>query len=190
MTGITSTISQPSSIPPQQQGRTPDKSTAQNQGGVAGGQESLQATMADIQSKRLELLLSVQTESKTTFTLQAGVQDQAASQGVDLSQFQYNGKPLTDMTQGEAAGLVASDGYFGVDKTSQRLADFVINGGGDDLKKLQAGREGIVKGFKDAEQAWGQKLPDISYQTLDKALKLIDTRIQQLGGGSVVDVQA
>lgn len=189
MTGITSTISQPSSILPRQ-GRTPDKTTTKNQDGAAGGQESLKATIADIQSKRLELLFSVQTESKTTFTMQTGVQEQAASQGVDLSQLQYNGKPLTDMTPDEAAGLVAEDGYFGVAQTSRRLADFVTNGGGDDVKKLQAGREGIIKGFKDAEQAWGGKLPDISYQTLDKALKLIDTKIQQLGGGAVVNVQA
>ena len=55
---------------------------------------------------------------------------------------------------------------------------------------MQAGREGIIKGFNDAEKIWGGKLPEISHQTLAKALESIDTRIRELGGGAVVDVQA
>ena len=66
---------------------------------------------------------------------------------------------------------------------------FVITGGGDDLKRLQAGREGIIKGFKEAEEIWGGNLPEISHQTLAKALELIDARVRELGG-AVVDVRA
>jgi hypothetical protein len=46
----------------------------------------------------------------------------------------------------------------------------------------------VQKGFQDAEQAWGGKLPEISYQTLNKALERIDARIQELGG-ALVDVR-
>jgi hypothetical protein len=190
MTEITNIKSQHRSIQPQQK-KPLDKTTTKQKGEAAvGEQENLQAVAAEIKSKRLDILLAVQTESKTTFTWQNGFLERAAAQGVDLNQLQYNGKPLTDMTPEEAAGLISEDGDFGVAKTSRRLADFVITGGGDDLKKLQAGREGIIKGFNEAEKIWGSKLPDISYQTLAKALELIDTRIQKLGGGSVVDVQA
>jgi hypothetical protein len=93
------------------------------------------------------------------------------------------------MTPDEAKSLVSEDGYFGISKTSARLADFILSGAGDDLEKLKAGREGIVRGFKEAEQIWGQKLPDISYETLDKALSKIDEKITSLGG-SVLDTTA
>ncbi len=76
--------------------------------------------------------------------------------------------------------------YWGVEKTAERLANFVLNGGGDNLDRLRAGREGIIRGFKEAEQIWGGQLPEISYQTLDKALEAIDQRIHELNG-SVID---
>ena len=189
MTEITSSKSLPRSIQPQQE-KTVEKSTARKKSEAAAEQEELQAVAAEMQSKRLDLLLTVRTEAKQTFTWQKGFMERAAAHGVDLADLQYEGKPLTELTQEEAAALVAEDGYYGVTKTSRRLADFVITGGGDDLKRLQAGREGIIKGYKDAEEIWGGKLPEISQQTLDKALELIDTRIRELGGGAMVDVRA
>jgi len=108
---------------------------------------------------------------------------------IDYSAIGYTGKPIADMSPDEAKQLVSEEGYFGVTQTSGRLADFVLSGGGNDLEKLKAGREGIVKGFKEAEQLWGGKLPDISYETLDKALAKIDEQIASLGG-SVLDTTA
>jgi len=58
----------------------------------------------------------------------------------------------------------------------------VVNGAGDDLEKLQAGREGMLRGFAEAEQMWGGKLPEISYTTMQKALEKVDARIAELGG--------
>jgi hypothetical protein len=90
------------------------------------------------------------------------------------------------MTPDEAKALVSEEGFFGVTQTSNRLADFVLSGGGDDLEKLKAGREGILRGFNEAEKMWGGKLPDISYQTIEKALEKIDEKITALGG-SILD---
>lgn len=103
------------------------------------------------------------------------------------SSLTYNDRPIFELSSEEAAELVSDNGYFGVDQTSQRLADFVIKGAGDDLERLKEGRQGILQGFKQAEDAWGSKLPDISYNTLEKSLEAIDEKIQELGG-SVVDV--
>lgn len=108
---------------------------------------------------------------------------------IDFEAIGYTGKPIADMSPDEAASLVSEDGYFGVSQTSERLADFVLMGGGDDLERLKAGREGIIRGFKEAEEIWGEKLPDISYETLDKALAKIDEKISALGG-SVLDTTA
>lgn len=108
---------------------------------------------------------------------------------IDFEAIGYTGKPITDMNPDEAASLVSEEGFFGVTQTSERLADFVLMGGGDDLERLKEGREGIIRGFKEAEQIWGEKLPDISYETLDKALAKIDEKISSLGG-SVLDTTA
>lgn len=99
----------------------------------------------------------------------------------------YNGHPVSELSPDEATELVSEDGYFGVDQTSQRITDFVIKGAGDDIDRLKTGREGILKGFKEAEKAWGGKLPEISYKTLAKSLETIDEKIRE-NGGSVVDL--
>ena len=105
---------------------------------------------------------------------------------IDFKAIGYTGKPIKDMTPDEAKAVVSKDGFFGVDQTSARLSDFVLSGAGDNIDTLKAGREGVVKGFNDAEKMWGGKLPDISYQTLDKALAKIDEKITSLGG-SILD---
>ena len=105
------------------------------------------------------------------------------------NELQYNGRPIADLNPSEASSLVAEDGYFGVAQTSERIAEFVINGAGDDLEKLQQGREGMLKGFEQAEKQWGGALPDISQQTMATALEAVDERIRELGG-NVVDITA
>lgn len=99
-----------------------------------------------------------------------------------LADIGYEGKPLSELTQEEAAELVSEDGFFGIAQTSERIANFVIGGAGDDMQKLQAGREGMLRGFAEAEQMWGGKLPEISYTTMQKALEKVDARIKELGG--------
>jgi len=93
----------------------------------------------------------------------------------------YGGKPIAELSQDEAAALVSDEGLFGVSKTADRIADFVLSGAGDNEELLRAGRAGILQGFKEAEQLWGGKLPDISYQTIDKAVETIDKRMHELG---------
>lgn len=99
-----------------------------------------------------------------------------------LADIGYTGKPIGELSQDEAKALVADDGFFGIAQTSARIADFVINGAGDDLSKLQAGRSGMLQGFGEAEKLWGEKLPEISYTTMQKALEKVDARITELGG--------
>ena len=53
---------------------------------------------------------------------------------------------------------------------------------GDDFDILKQGREGIVKGFEDAKEMWGDDLPEISYQTQAKTLELIDAKIADING--------
>jgi hypothetical protein len=114
---------------------------------------------------------------------------QSFSDFIDYDAIGYSGKPIESLSQGEAKKLVAEDGFFGAAQTAERIAGFVVNGAGDDLERLQEGRKGVIQGFEEAEAMWGQKLFDISYDTLAKALETIDARIAELGG-SVLNVEA
>lgn len=105
----------------------------------------------------------------------------------DKAQLFYNDTPVSQLSADEANQLISADGYFGVAKTSQRIIDFVTSGAGEDIDRLRAGREGVLRGFAEAEKAWGGKLPGISYETLEKSLETIDEKIRELGG-SVMDL--
>ena len=106
-----------------------------------------------------------------------------------LSAIGYSGKPLNTLSKNEAADLVSDKGFFGMENTAKRVADFVINGAGDDLEKLKAGKEGVINGFNQAQKLWGGKLPEISQKTQELLLKMIDERINELGG-NVMSLEA
>ena len=106
-----------------------------------------------------------------------------------LNDIGYEGKAIANLSQSEAAELVSEDGFFGIDQTSQRIADFVINGSGGDESMMRAGREGMLQGFKEAEAMWGGELPEISQKTMQKALEMVDKAMYDLGY-SVLDTEA
>jgi len=98
-----------------------------------------------------------------------------------LSDIGYSGKPIAELSKDEAAELISEDGIFGIKQTSERIANFVINGAGGDEDKFRAGREGMLRGFAEAEQMWGGKLPEISQQTMAKATEMVDKAMHDLG---------
>ena len=99
----------------------------------------------------------------------------------DLQSIEYEGKSIDKLTQDEAKELVSENGFFGISQTSQRVASFVLMGAGDDIERLRAGREGILHGFSEAQRIWGGELPDISHETLERTLKMIDEKIKDMG---------
>jgi hypothetical protein len=107
----------------------------------------------------------------------------------NLEELFVNGKSIDELSQNEAKELVSEDGFFGIKETSKRIADFVINGAGDSISMLKAGREGAMNGYKEAEKIWGGKLPEISQKTIEKTMELIDKRINELGG-NILDQKA
>lgn len=99
---------------------------------------------------------------------------------MSLSDIGYNGKPIMELSQDEATQLVSEDGFFGVTQISDRVANFVFSFAGDDLEKLQRGRDGIVQGFEEANKLFGGNLPEISYKTQERTLALIDAKIDSI----------
>ncbi len=145
------------------------------------------ASVLNVNKLILEMHFKIQVESKYNFETQSGLHDFLETPEIDLSQFTYNGKPITDLTQGEAAELIDEGGYFSIENTAQRLFNFAVKMAGDDPERLSVTRDAVLKGFKDAEALFGGKLPEISYKTIDMAFNMIDDKIRELGG-SVDDV--
>ena len=77
-------------------------------------------------------------------------------------------------TQEEAGALVADDGYWGVDQTSDRIFQFAVNASGNDNEKLEEVKAAIDKGFNMALESFGGSLPEISYQTFDAVMEKLD----------------
>ena len=109
--------------------------------------------------------------------------------GLDFASIGYNGKSLNELSSDEADDLISENGFFGIVNTADRIASFVLNGAGDDVEKLKAGREGAAKGFEDAKKIWGGELPEISQKTIEKTLETLDKKIAELGG-NVLNVSA
>ena len=161
--------------------------------------KSIQEAASNIDAKSVmtgyvvQFQMSITISSETNFSSQNGLFGLNSSamndpfklndilNGLDLKSIGYEGKPIQELTQDEAKALIAEDGFFGVAKTSDRLADFVLAGAGDDVEKLKAGREGILRGYNQAEKMWGGNLPDISKETLEKALEKVDKKLASLG---------
>ena len=55
---------------------------------------------------------------------------------IDFASLGYSDKNPLDMNTDELQQLVSEDGFFGVENTASRIADFVIKGSGDDVEKL------------------------------------------------------
>ncbi|PLX91648.1 MAG: hypothetical protein C0620_10920 [Desulfuromonas sp.] len=81
---------------------------------------------------------------------------------------------LESLTPEQAQDLVSEDGYFGVEKTAQRIFDFAVSISGNDPRRIEAIRAGIEDGFAQAEEVWGGALPDISYETRDTIMAKLD----------------
>lgn len=87
---------------------------------------------------------------------------------------------MTPLSQEEAQELIAEDGYFGVEKTSERIFQFAIGVAGGDPARIEAIRRGVENGFEQALEALGGWLPDVTYDTYDAVM----TKLDDWAGGS------
>ena len=156
------------------------------------GKEAVMKRASKIDAKLLtqeyamQFMMGATSNSQNNLSAQSALSSgdtnavRALLNSIDAESIGYKGKPLGSLTAEEAKALVSGDGYFSKDKTAERIADFVIMGAGDNLNKLQRGREGIERGLKEATKVWGGDLPDISQETVKLALEKVDKRIEEL----------
>lgn len=70
-------------------------------------------------------------------------------------------------TKRQAQEDVSEDGYWGVEKTSDRIVDFAKALAGNDPSKAQELFDAFKKGYEQAEKTWGKELPEISKKTYE-----------------------
>ena len=102
-----------------------------------------------------------------------------------------NGSNLADIfrnlevdeeTRKKAQEDIAEDGYWGVEKTSERMLDFAKALAGNDPDKAKEMLGAIQQGFEEAEKMWGEELPELSQRTMDATLEKVNKWIEELGG--------
>lgn len=97
-------------------------------------------------------------------------------QGMTFNDLKIGGEDIEidDETRAEAQKAIDEGGPYSVESVSDRMVDFAKAITGGDKSKISLMRDSIKEGFEQAEKAWGGKLPDISYQTLERAMEKLD----------------
>ncbi|HEB7543141.1 TPA: hypothetical protein RZH69_000969 [Campylobacter coli] len=157
-----------------------------------GGKGISQIYLVQFQQQTMSTVLN-------TSNAQAGINDllggndlnsvKSMLSDIDFASLGYNGKNPLAMNTDELNQLISEEGFFGIDNTANRIADFVIKGAGNDVEKLKKGLEGIKQGFEQAEKIWGGELPQISQDTIEATIKKVSDRIDELGG-KTLDLKA
>ncbi len=81
---------------------------------------------------------------------------------------------IDQSTIDEAKESISANGYWGVEKTSDRLVSMAIALSGGDTSKADTLIDAIKEGYNKATDAWGEELPQISKDTLAATLQKMD----------------
>lgn len=102
-------------------------------------------------------------------------QGKTFDENTDIYAFLRSGEYTVDEeTAKQAQEDISEDGYWGVEKTSDRLISFAKALTGGDPSKVDEMREAIQKGYEEATKSWGDELPSICKDTLDATMKKLD----------------
>ena len=101
----------------------------------------------------------------------------------DIWSFLREGNFTVDAaTKAQAQADIAEDGYWGVEQTSDRIISFATALTGGNPDKIEEMREAFKKGYAQAEETWGGKLPEISQKTYDAVMEKFDKLLEASKG--------
>ena len=143
---------------------------------------STSSTKNDYQTQNAALIAQLKADSDNRIAqLQGIVSQMMTQQGTkigtadDMWKFLASGNyTVSPEVKAQAQADVADDGYWGVDKTSDRIVDFAKALSGNDPSKAEELMDAFKKGFEEATKSWGKTLPDISQRTYDAVIKKFD----------------
>ncbi|MCD4712785.1 MAG: hypothetical protein K8R73_05830 [Clostridiales bacterium] len=115
---------------------------------------------------------------KNTESFKVMVRSMIEKQGGNVSEILKalaNGEEVTITVDAEtkqsAQEAISEDGYWGVNKTSERILEFAKTISGGDKSKIDTLIGAFKEGFEAAKEAFGGELPEISQQTYDKVME-------------------
>lgn len=136
---------------------------------VAKMQKDAEEQTANLRSIVEKLMLG---QSKASQIAGAETGKNSLTNDDDMWKFLAKGDFTVDAaTKAKAQEDIAEDGYWGVEKTSDRILDFAKALSGNDPSKAQQLLDAFKEGYKKAEETWGDKLPDISQRTFEAVEK-------------------
>lgn len=129
---------------------------------------------ATLQASDLSAMLDESNRQVQQFLQLLG--DLVQQQGLEWSKLATGEQKLTvdQATIDAATEATSEDGEWGVRQTAERILSFAKLGIGDNPAQIATYRAAVDQGFKEAEKAFGGKLPDISYQTYDAIMAEFD----------------
>ena len=131
------------------------------------------------------------TDYSVTIAQLKADQEQRASQLIELVRSTISGQGKTfakansladifrnlvvdEETVAQAQKDIAEDGYWGVEQTSDRLVSMAQALAGGDSTKADELISAIKKGYEQATQAWGEELPTLCSDTLNKTIEKME----------------
>lgn len=131
--------------------------------------------------------LQADTEARTSqlkSLVEKLITKQATTYGnaTDIWSFLREGNFTVDAdTKAQAQADIAEDGYWGVNKTSDRIIQFATALTGGDPDKIEEMREAFKKGYEKAGKTWGGDLPELSKKTYDAVMDKFDKLAEEAG---------
>lgn len=124
------------------------------------------AVVAKLKADQQSRLDSLQSLVSKLLNKQGSTFDLANGKGL-AAQFREAAKNADPDTIKAAKESIGEDGYWGVNQTSDRLVSMAIALSGGDTAKADEMMAAIEKGYKQATNAWGEKLPQICQDTME-----------------------
>lgn len=148
-----------------------EQEAAKKAGYVKPDLVKIRQMQAESQQKMLQKMLGT---AKDTFIKQAGglkniLGRALAGEKVEGFDFDFTAADIE-----QAKKDVADGGYWSAESTSDRLVEFAKAISGGDVKQKDALVASIKEGFKQAEELWGGKLPQISQDTYRLTMEKLD----------------
>ncbi len=86
---------------------------------------------------------------------------------------QFN-QSITNLEINASQSVDTQKQLWDVDSVATRIMDMAVSLSGGDQSKISVLKDAVVQGFKEAGQAWGDKLPEVCNNTYDEVMKRFD----------------
>lgn len=129
--------------------------------------------VAKLKADQQSRMDSLQSLVQKLLSKQGSTFDLANGKGL-AAQFRDAAKNADADTIKAAQDSIGEDGYWGVKQTSDRLVSMAIALSGGDTAKADEMMAAIEKGYKQATNAWGEKLPQICQDTMAATRQKMD----------------